>query len=73
MQDEDFKWFVENYNDLFNKYGVSYLVISDKKVINSYNEFKHAVDAAKSSLPVGKFIVQFCNGDESGYTNYVAF
>lgn len=71
MQDEDFKWFVENYCDLYSKYGVSYLVISNKEVIGSYKKFKYAVDEAKRTLPIGQFIVQFCNGKESGYTNYV--
>jgi len=71
MQDEDFTWFIENYNELFEKYGVSYLAIRNKTVLGSYHNFKNAIDETKKDFPLGQFIVQYCNGEESGYTNYV--
>lgn len=72
MRDEDFGWFVENYAKLYEEYGVSYLVIRGKKVIGAYQTPKEAIDETTKSFSMGDFIVQFCNGEESGYTNYIA-
>lgn len=73
MQDEDFKWFIENYSNLYGKYGTSYLVISNKKIIGSYQNPNDAISNTIKNIPYGQFIVQLCNGEESGYTNYVFF
>lgn len=72
MQSDDFRWFVEHYSDLFSQYGASYLAISNKQVLGSFDNAKDAVKAASSVAPFGEFIVQLCNGCDTGYTNYVA-
>lgn len=72
MQSEDFKWFVEHYSDLYAKYGTSYLAISNKRVLGSFDNAKDAVNTASALVPFGEFIVQLCNGSDTGYTNYVA-
>lgn len=72
MQADDFKWFIENYDDLFKKYGKCYLAIKDKKVLGSYDSPKTAISEVSKKYPMGSFIVQLCNGNESGYTNYFA-
>ena len=72
MQSDDFAWFVENYNSLYAKYGVCYLAISNRAVLGSYRTAGDAIRGASKIVPPGEFIVQFCNGDESGYTNYIA-
>ena len=72
MQDEDFKWFIENYDELFKKYGCCYLDIKYKAVLGAYDSPKDAISEVSKEHPVGSFIVQLCNGDESGYTNYFA-
>ena len=70
--DTDFAWFKENYDDLFVKYGESYLVIKDKTVLGSYRDAGTAVRETSKTEPMGSFIVQYCNGDSSGYTNYIS-
>ena len=45
----DFKYFVSIYQDLYNKYGESFLALKNKYILGAY-------------------IIQECNGDESGYT-----
>lgn len=72
MQTEDFKWFVENYNELFKKYGLCFLAIKNKEVLGTYQSAKDAVSDISKKYPLGSFIVQLCNGDKSGYTNYFA-
>ena len=70
-QKDDFEWFVSNYQDLFNKYGKTYLVIKNKKVIGTYDTFADAVYATEDKEPDCTYIIQYCDGTESAYTNYV--
>lgn len=70
MQRTDFNWFLNNYDELYNKYGHKFLVIKNKTVLGAYDNVRQALDA--TSEPIGTFIVQECNGNESAYTNYVA-
>lgn len=72
MQKDDFKWFLKNYDDLFKKYGSTFLAIKDKKVLGSYSSYADGVNQTLKSEPLGTFIVQFCNGNESAYTNYIS-
>ena len=72
MQDVDYKWFLDNYLELYKKYGDTFLVIKNKTVIGSYNSYAEAVKAMEGREDIGTFIVQKCNGCESAYTNYIS-
>lgn len=67
----DFEWFVKNYNELFKKYGICYLVIKDEQVWGAYNDYQLAVENAWQEHEPGTVSVQYCNGNESGYTVYL--
>lgn len=67
----DFYWFVDNYYALFKKYGTCYLVIKDEQVYGAYNDYRAAVDYAWQQFEPGTVSVQYCNGQESGYTAYI--
>lgn len=69
---EDFSFFVEHYQELYELYGETFLVIKGKKVIGSYENEMTAIEETTKVLPLGSFIVQKCDGDESAYTNYVS-
>lgn len=72
MQREDFRWFVEHYDDLFREYGDTILAIHNKRVIGTYQTVKSAIDEVSEKIPLGEFIVQRCNGEANAYTNYIA-
>ena len=72
QQDIDFEWFVENYDDLFARYGNKFLAIKNKTVLGAYDSYISGINETSKSEPMGTFIVQQCNGDESGYTNYIS-
>lgn len=72
VQDRDFTWFVENYDSLYAQYGCGYFAIHDQRVLGVYKTPREAVVKTSQTVPLGQFIVQMCNGDESGYTNYIA-
>lgn len=72
IQDQDFQWFLDNYDSLFEQYGNKYLAIKDKKIIGVYKTYAEGVKETQKTEELGSFIIQHCNGDESGYTNYIS-
>lgn len=68
----DFSYFIENYQKLYEQYGHKYIVIQNQTVLGSYDTEIEAIKKTSEVYPLGTFIVQECNGDESGYTNYVS-
>ena len=68
----DFNFFVEHYDELFEKYGHKFIVIRYHEILGAYDTLESAINVTSQSHPLGTFIVQECNGDESGYTNYVS-
>lgn len=69
MRRRDFNWFLNNYQELYDKYGHKFLVIKDKTVIGAYDTIRQALDNTHEEP--GTFIVQECNGDETAYTNHM--
>ncbi len=72
LQDKDFEWFLNNYSELYKKYGRKYLAIKNGKVLGSYDSLAEGVNKTSQEEELGTFIVQLCDGEESGYTNYIA-
>ena len=72
MQKKDFTWFLENYSELFSKYGSAYLAIKNEKVIGIYGSYAEGVNETLKTEPIGSFIVQKCDGSETAYTNYIS-
>lgn len=68
---EDFDFFLQNYEDIFNKYGKCFVTIKDKKIIGVFKTEQEAIDITSAQYELGQFITQECNGDETGYTNYI--
>lgn len=68
---EDFSFFVENYDKFYEEYGKCFITIRNKKVLGIFRTEEEAIDITSSKYEIGEFIVQECNGDESGYTNYI--
>ena len=66
--DADFKWFVSIYYDLYKKNGHKYYAIRNKTILGMYDNQKDALDTILKTYPLGTFLIQECNGDESGYT-----
>ena len=69
--DSDFHWFVDHYDELFEKYGTCYLIIKDECIHGAHDNRRTAVDKAWKLFKPGTVSVQYCNGDESGYTSWI--
>lgn len=72
MLENEYKWFLENYDDLFAQYGTVYLAIKNKTVLGVYTSYAEGVKETLKKEDPGTFIVQKCNGNESAYTNYIS-
>ena len=68
--EDDYKWFLEKFEELYNEYGESYIVIKNKKVLGVYKTYAEGVRTTETTEKLGTFIVQKCDRDESAYTNY---
>ena len=72
MLENEYKWFLENYDDLFKQYGTACLAIKNRTVLGVYKSYAEGVKETLKKEAPGTFIVQKCNGDESAYTNYIS-
>ena len=68
---DDFNWFVENYDQLYEKYGHKFLAIKNKTVIGVYDDIKSALECTLTTEEHGSFIIQECDGTEDAYTNSI--
>ncbi len=72
MQDRDFDWFLQHYDELYSQYGKSYLAIKDQCIIGSFQTYADGVRGASLMAKPGTFIIQHCDGTPAAYTNYIA-
>lgn len=67
---ENFEWFVENYDDIYRLCGECHVVIQDKKIIKIFSSEIEGDKWLEKNDLVEKVNFQYCNGEESGYTMY---
>ena len=65
----DFDFFLENYNDLYSKYGHKFFAIRNKRVLGIFASYE---DAWKE-LGHGTYILQENTGDIWGYTKTAGY
>ena len=72
QQEEDFEWFLAHYDELYKTYGECYFAICKKRIIGIYPTYADGVHGAQErGYKLGTFIVQHCNGEESGYKVWI--
>ena len=72
MQDDDFYWFIENYDNFCKRYGNAFIVIKNKEVLGVYSSFNDGVDETLKTEAGGTFIVQECNTARKAYNAHIA-
>lgn len=68
----DFEYFISHYQEIFDKYGHKFIAIKNNTILGSFDTELDAINEVSKKYPLGTFIVQECNGSESGYTNYIS-
>ena len=66
----NFEWFIDHYDEIYNLCGECYVVIKDKKIIKIFDNDPEGYHWVCDNGLLGKVNLQYCNGDESGYTTY---
>ncbi len=65
----DFKYFIDNHDDIFSKYPNKYVVIKDQTILYAEDTFDSAFEKAiTDGLEVGSFLIQECTEGDSAYT-----
>lgn len=64
---QDFNFFINNYQELYKKYGHKFLAIKNKEILGAYDSIPSAIDELSEKYEVGSYIIQECTGDESAY------
>lgn len=68
MLDQEFKYYLDNQDELVKQYNGKYIVVKDQKVIGSYNSESEAYFETEKKHEVGTFLIQFCEPGEGSYT-----
>lgn len=46
----------------------SFIALKNKKILGAFKTVNEAIQALSDKYKLGTYIIQECNGDESGYT-----
>lgn len=65
----DFNFFVDNYYQIFDLYGHKIIAIKDKHILGAFDSIPEAFNKLSNKYELGTYIVQECNGDESGISS----
>lgn len=63
----DFNFFIENYQEFYQKYGHKFLAIKNKNILGAYNSVLDAINSLTPEYETGSYIIQECTGDDSAY------
>jgi hypothetical protein len=71
--DHLFQFFIENQEDIAREYNGKHVVISEDKIVGSYDSHPEAYYAALNTLglTLGQFIIQLAEHGEDAYTAYL--
>lgn len=68
MLGKEFKYYLDNQEDLVKKYDGKFLVIKNEKIIGVYDAEDTAYFETEKTQELGTFLIQFCTSGESSYT-----
>ncbi|MBA7684336.1 hypothetical protein ES703_92729 [subsurface metagenome] len=66
--EKEFKYYLDNQDELVKKYKGKVIVIKNKKVIGVYDSEVEAVRETSKNEPLGTFLVQKCTPGKADYT-----
>lgn len=68
---ENFDWFLNNYNTIFELCGECYVVIFKKQLVGVFDTITKAHSFLCENNLLGEANIQYCNGQVDGYTEYI--
>lgn len=68
MLNKEFKYYLDNQNELVEKYEGKYIVIKNQTIIGAYNDEKDAYNETLKEHKLGTFLIQHCLPGEESHT-----
>ncbi len=68
MLDKEFNYYIENQEQLVQKYNGRYIVIVGEEVVGDYNSDSEALFESKRKYELGTFLIQKCMPGSESYT-----
>ncbi|OAV71237.1 hypothetical protein Barb6_01490 [Bacteroidales bacterium Barb6] len=68
MLEKEFKYYLDNQEELVEKYNGKHLVIVGHEVIGAYNDAMDALVESRKKYEQGTFLIQLCTPGEEAYT-----
>jgi hypothetical protein len=68
MLDKEFKYYLNNQEELVKKYNGKFLVIIGENVVGIYDSFENALIESQDKYTLGTFLIQHCLPGEDNYT-----
>ena len=66
--EKEFKYYLENQEELVEKYNGKYIVIKNCKVVGIYDNELEAINETAKKHELGSFLVQKCEPGSESYT-----
>lgn len=68
MLEKEFKYYLDNQDDLVKKYNHRFIVIVNDNVVGDYATMDEAFADASAKYEMGTFLIQECTEGNSAYT-----
>jgi len=68
MLQDLFQWYLDNQNEIVQKYNGKYIVIKSNAIVGSYNSDIEAILESEKKYELGTFLVQRCSPGTEAYT-----
>lgn len=68
MLDQEFKYYIDNQEDLVKKYRNKYIVIKANNVIGVFDDEITAFKETQKQHALGTFLIQLCQEGKENYT-----
>lgn len=62
--DKNFDWFVDNYKNIYKKYGNAFIAIHDRKIVGVYDDKDVAFKETSKKYRPGTFNIQHCDEED---------
>ena len=68
MLDAEFKYYLDNQNEIVKSHNGKVVVIKDNKVVDAYENYKQAHIESAKKYKLGTFLLQLCTPGDEAYT-----
>jgi hypothetical protein len=68
MLEKEFKYYLDNQDELVKNYNDKFIVIKDEKIIGVYDSHSDAYNTTLLTEKLGAFLIQHCLSGDQGYT-----